>query len=153
MEIETNGAFCRGRGVDFIEEFMKEPQLGMAVNKENDESRGLRTNSFSKFPFSVVATLLWWRHSVQFTFGTAEDSHVNGLVKVNDNVLLRFSAILSRSLETRGRTTIRSERAASEIIVADVELISAHVPSCAAEDWISVLFSVRDFSSRLVRRD
>lgn len=58
MEIETNGAFCRGRSVDFIEEFMKELQFGMAVNKENDESRGLRTNSFSKFPFSVVATLL-----------------------------------------------------------------------------------------------
>lgn len=58
MEIKTNGAFCRGRSVDFIEEFMKELQLGMAVNKENDESRGLRTNSFSKFSFSVVATLL-----------------------------------------------------------------------------------------------
>lgn len=52
------------------------------------------TNSFSKFPLS----LLFCDDVTVSSSETAEDSYVNGLVKVNDNVLLRFSAILSYPL-------------------------------------------------------
>lgn len=52
----------------------------------------------------------------------SEDDHVNGLVKVNDNVPLRFSTILSCNSPLRSK---RARARPAEIIVADVELISA----------------------------